>query len=196
MVDILVLYYSRHGTLAEMSRKIARGIEQVPNAKAILRTVPPVSTQCEATIATVPQDGPPYVTLEDLKQCHGLALGSPTYFGNMASPMKYFWEQTTPLWLHGALSGKPATVFTASSSLHGGQESTLLTMMVPLFHHGMILLGLPYTEPDLVNTQSGGTPYGVTHWSGADNRLTITDEEHRLCLALGRRLAEMTIRLS
>lgn len=190
MLKILVLYYSRHGHVAQMAHKIARGIEEVPECTASIRTVPQVSPLCEATIPEVPSSGPPYVSLEDLQTCAGLALGSPTRFGNMATPLKYFLEQTSGLWLSGTLVGKPAVVFTSTSSLHGGQESTLLSMMLPLLHHGMLLLGLPYTEIDLLTTQTGGSPYGATHLSGADNQNPLSDEEQRLCRALGRRLAQ------
>ena len=189
MSYILVLYYSRHGATAELARQVARGVEAVPQAEARLRTVPSVSTVCEATAPAVPEHGAPYVTHEDLRHCAGLALGSPTRYGNMAAPVKYFLDGTSPLWLAGALAGKPAGVFTSSSSLHGGQESTLLTMMVPLLHHGMLLMGLPYSEGDLMHTRSGGSPYGPTHYAGPDNRLPLTEEERRLAQALGRRLA-------
>lgn len=189
MSDILVLYYSRQGATAEMARLIARGIEEVPGMQARLRSVPEVSTVCEATEDSIPQSGAPYVELADLKECAGLALGSPTRFGNMAAPLKYFLDGTSPLWLSGSLSGKPAAVFTSSSSLHGGQESTLLSMMLPLLHHGMLLTGLPYSETELLHTRSGGTPYGASHHAGPDNNLPLSEAEHTLCLALGRRLA-------
>jgi NAD(P)H dehydrogenase (quinone) len=172
-----------------MAKKIARGIEEVPNCEALLRTVPNVSAVCEATAPEIPTTGSPYVTLEELKTCAGLALGSPTHFGNMAAPLKHFLDQTTPLWLAGHLIGKPAAVFTSTSSLHGGQESTLLSMLLPLFHHGMLILGLPYSETDLSTTKSGGSPYGATHVAGADNKSPFTEEEQRLCWALGKRLA-------
>ncbi len=189
MADILVLYYSRHGATATMAKLIARGIEEVPDMQARLRTVPEVSAVSEATADSIPTEGAPYVELDDLKECTGLALGSPTRFGNMASPLKYFLDTTSPLWLSGSLIGKPAAVFTSSSSLHGGQESTLLSMMLPLLHHGMLITGLPYSETDLLHTQSGGTPYGASHYGGADNDFPLSEEEHRLCLALGKRLA-------
>jgi NAD(P)H dehydrogenase (quinone) len=195
MSEILVLYYSRHGSVAKMAQLLARGIGEVAGMTARLRTVPEVSTVCEAVADTIPDKGDPYVELSDLKECVGLALGSPTRFGNMAAAMKYFLDGTSPLWLSGALIGKPATVFTASSSLHGGQESTLLTMMLPLLHHGMVLTGLPYSENDLLHTQTGGTPYGASHYNGADNRHPISEEEHRLCIAQGRHLAEIAKRL-
>jgi len=189
MSEILVLYYSRHGSTAEMARLIARGVEEVPGVTARLRTVPEVSAVCEATEETIPERGAPYVTADDLKECAGLALGSPTRFGNMAAPLKYFLDSSSPLWLSGTLIGKPAAVFTSTSSLHGGQESTLLSMMLPLLHHGMLIAGLPYSEIDLMHTRSGGTPYGASHFAGPDNKLPLSEEEHRLCIALGKRLA-------
>ncbi len=189
MAEILVLYYSRHGATAAMARLIARGIEEVPGMQARVRTVPEVSAVSEAIEDSIPTEGAPYVELNDLKECVGLALGSPTRFGNMASPLKYFLDNTSPLWLSGSLIGKPAAVFTSSSSLHGGQESTLLSMMLPLLHHGMLITGLPYSETDLLHTHSGGTPYGASHYGGADNNLALSEEEHRLCIALGKRLA-------
>ncbi len=189
MADILVVYYSHHGATAEMARYIARGVEEVAGMQARLRTVPAVSTVCEAVEEEIPEAGPPYVRSEDLQECAGLALGSPTRFGNMAAAMKYFLDGTAPLWLSGALAGKPAAVFTSTSSMHGGQESTLLSMMLPLLHHGMLIIGLPYSETDLLHTRSGGTPYGASHLAGVDSNLPITEEEQRLCLALGRRLA-------
>lgn len=195
MNQILVLYYSRHGRTAELASFIARGVEESRDASAKLRTVPEISTVCEATKPIVPEQGAPYATLEDLKNCHGLALGSPAYFGNMASPLKYFIDSTTPSWLSAALTGKPATVFTSSSTMHGGQESTLLSMMIPLFHHGMLLMGIPYTEEDLHTTRSGGTPYGVTHFQGEKKTSSISDEEKRLCRAIGKRLAHASIKL-
>lgn len=190
MSDILVLYYSRHGATASLARHIARGIDQVSGMQARLRTVAPVSTECETVAAAVPEQGPPYASLEDLQECAGLALGSPARFGNMAAPVKYFLETTSPLWLSGALINKPATVFTSSSSLHGGQESTCLSMMLPLLHHGMCLLGLPYSEPALNQTLSGGTPYGVTHFAGINNDRALSEEEIHLAQAIGKRLAE------
>lgn len=189
MADILVLYYSRHGATAAMAKLIARGIEEVPGMQARLRTVPEVSAVSEATAESIPAEGAPYAELDDLKECAGLALGSPTRFGNMASALKYFLDNTSPLWLSGSLIGKPAAVFTSSSSLHGGQESTLLSMMLPLLHHGMLITGLPYSETDLLHTNSGGTPYGASHYDGAENNLPLSEEEHRLCIALGKRLA-------
>lgn len=195
MNKILVLYYSRQGSVKQMSQLIARGIESVPNAEAVIRTVPPVSAVCEATAPAVPDAGAPYATLEDLKNCAGLALGSPTRFGNMAAPLKYFLDSASSLWLSGALVNKPACVFTSTSSLHGGQESTLLSMMMPLFHLGFLLVGVPYTEPDLNTTQSGGTPYGASHVAGMDGKNSITDEEQRICFAQGKRLAEIAVTL-
>lgn len=189
MSEVLVLYYSRYGATAHMARLVARGIEEVPGAQARLRTVPAVSPVCEAVEDSIPDSGPPYATLEDLRQCAGLALGSPTRFGNMAAPLKYFIDSTSNLWLSGALSGKPATVFTSTSSLHGGQETTLLSMMLPLLHHGMLLLGLPYGETDLLHTDTGGTPYGSSHHAGNDSDRPLSESEKRLCLAQGRRLA-------
>jgi len=189
MIEILVLYYSRYGATAEMAQHIARGIDAVDDCSARIRTVPPVSTVCEATADDIPAAGPPYATLDDLQECAGLALGSPTRFGNMAAPLKYFIDSTSSLWLSGALAGKPAAVFTSTSSLHGGQEATLLAMMLPLLHHGMLVMGLPYSETELLTTSSGGTPYGPSHTAGADSKRTVTGEEKSLCVALGRRLA-------
>ena len=192
---ILVLFYSRHGATRKLAELIAQGVEGVPGCDARLRTVPAVSTVTEATEADVPADGAPYVELDDLRDCAGLAVGSPTRFGNMAAAMKYFWAGTATEWLAGTLAGKPACVFTSTGSLHGGQESTLLSMMIPLFHHGLMVLGLPYTNPELMTTASGGTPYGASHWSGLDGKKTITEDEKRLALALGRRLAETAVKL-
>ncbi len=191
-IDILVLYYSRQGNVAQMALQLARGIESVAGCQARLRTVAPISSTCESTGAAVPDKGPPYADLDDLRECAALALGSPTRYGNMAAPLKYFIDNTGELWMHGELAGKPATVFTSSASLHGGQETTLLSMMLPLLHHGMLLLGLPYSEPDLLSTRTGGTPYGASHLAGNDSRLPLSDEEKRLCQAQGRRLAEIT----
>ncbi|MEJ2327835.1 MAG: NAD(P)H:quinone oxidoreductase [Chromatiaceae bacterium] len=186
---ILVLYYSRFGATAEMARLIARGVEEIPGMEARLRTVPAVSTVCEATDDSIPPAGPPYADTEDLRHCAGLALGSPTRFGNMAAPLKYFLDGTGPLWMPGALVGKPAAVFTSTASLHGGQEATLLSMMLPLLHHGMLVLGLPYSETDLLRTATGGTPYGPSHLAGSESNRPLSDEEKRLCHALGKRLA-------
>ena len=194
MKEILVLYYSRHGNTAAMANKIARGVEE-SGVGACLRTVPSVSTTCEAADDSVPSSGPPYAELEDLARCDGLILGSPTHFGNMAAPLKYFLDQTSTLWLSGALSGKPAGVFTSTSSLHGGQETTLLSMMLPLFHHGMLISGLPYSEPGLLKTTMGGTPYGASHLAGIDSRLELSKDEARLCKALGRRVAALANKL-
>jgi NAD(P)H dehydrogenase (quinone) len=190
MNEILVLYYSRYGATAEMAQRIAFGIESVTGCQARLRTVPPVSTVCEATADEIPDAGPPYASLDDLRECAGLALGSPTRFGNMAAPLKYFLDSTSSLWLSGGLIGKPAAVFTSTSSLHGGQETTLLSMMLPLLHHGMLILGLPYSETELLTTTSGGTPYGPSHTAGVDSKQPLTAEEKHLCTALGKRLAE------
>jgi NAD(P)H dehydrogenase (quinone) len=190
MHEILVLYYSRYGATAEMAQQIAHGIDAVADCTARIRTVPPVSTVCEATADDIPAEGPPYATLDDLTECAGLVLGSPTRFGNMAAPLKYFIDSTSSLWLSGALAGKPAAVFTSTSSLHGGQETTLLSMMLPLLHHGMLILGLPYAETELLTTTSGGTPYGPSHTAGTDSKRPLTDEEKALCVALGRRLAQ------
>ena len=194
--DILVLYYSHHGAVREMAQLIARGVGEVNGANARVRTVPRVSTVTEATAPPVPDSGAPYVELRDLEECMGLALGSPTRFGNMAAPMKYFWDGTSSLWLNGALAGKPAAVFTSTSSLHGGQETTLMSMMLPLLHHGMLIVGLPYTESELLNTTSGGTPYGASHVAGLGSDAPISEAERKLCLALGRRLAQTALKLA
>ena len=191
MGDILVLYYSRYGATAEMARRVARGVEEIEGMQAKLRTVPAVSTVCEAISESIPDTGPPFANSADLASCSGLLLGSPTRFGNMAAPLKYFIDQTSDLWLSGALAGKPAGVFTSTSSLHGGQETTLVTMMLPLIHHGMLLVGLPYSERALLDTRSGGTPYGPSHMAGIDNKAPLTQEEKRLCVALGSRIAEI-----
>jgi len=196
MSHILILYYSRYGATAGMARQIARGVEEVAGIEARLRTVPGVSTNCEAVDPAVPDEGAPYATLDDLAECAGLALGSPTRFGNMAAAMKYFIDGTSALWLSGAMIGKPAGVFTSTSSMHGGQETTLTSMMLPLLHHGMLLLGLPYSEADLLHTRSGGTPYGPSHLAGNDSKLPLSDEEKRLCRALGQRLANTAARLA
>ena len=188
MNDILVLYYSRHGATADMAQQIAAGIEE-GGCSARLRTVPNVSTVTEATEADIPESGAPYVSLDDLQECIALAVGSPTRFGNMAAELKYFFDSTSPLWLSGAMVNKPAAVFTSTSSLHGGQESTLLSMMLPLLHHGMQIIGIPYTETTLLKTQTGGTPYGASHTSGIDGNLPLSDDEKTLCKALGKRLA-------
>jgi NAD(P)H dehydrogenase (quinone) len=195
MIEVLVLYYSRSGKVARMAHMIAHGIEQVPGVRARIRTVPPVSPVCEQTEPSIPDTGAPYAELSDLEQCAGLALGSPTRFGNMASALKHFIDSTGVLWARGALVGKPAAVFTSTSTLHGGQESTLLSMMPPLLHHGMLVLGLPYTNPALSNTSTGGTPYGASHFAGANNDRSISEDEKTLCIALGRRLAEASMKL-
>lgn len=195
LLKILVLYYSRNGATRKLADLIAQGIESVNGCEAVLRTVPPVSTVAEATEPAVPSSGAPYVEAEDLEQCAGLALGSPTRFGNMAAPLKYFLDGTSAQWLSGALSGKPACVFTSTGSLHGGQETTLLSMMLPLLHHGMLITGLPYTEPALMTTSSGGSPYGATHWSGVQGDRALGDETRQLAIALGRRLAQTAAKL-
>lgn len=194
-LSLLVLYYSRHGATKQLAELIAQGIEAIPGCSARLRTVPAVSTVTEATEPSIPNDGAPYVELSDLKECAGLALGSPTRFGNMAAPMKYFLDTTSADWLSGSLVGKPASVFTSTGSLHGGQESTLLSMMIPLLHHGMLIQGIPYTTPDLMSTSTGGSPYGATHWSGIDGRKIISDESKRLAILLGKNLAQTAKKL-
>ncbi len=196
MSEILILYYSRYGATAEMARQMARGVEEVDGMSALLRTVPAVSTVCEATQDTIPESGAPYASLDDLRKCSGLIMGSPTRFGNMAAPLKYFLDQTSQLWMTGALIGKPASVFTSTSSLHGGQESTLLAMMLPLMHHGMLLLGVPYSETRLLHTTSGGTPYGASHLAGPESNLPLSDEEKQICRTQGRRVAETAKQLS
>jgi NAD(P)H dehydrogenase (quinone) len=195
VAEILVLYYSRHGGVASMADHVARGIGEVPGCTARVRTVPSVSAVCEAVEDSIPAKGPPYATHADLKECAGLVLGSPTRFGNMAAALKYFLDGTGDLWLSGALIGKPAGMFTSTSSMHGGQESTLLSMMLPLMHHGMVIVGVPYNEPDLMSTRSGGTPYGPSHTAGANSDEPVTDEEKRLCRAIGRRVARIALRL-
>ncbi|WP_313169494.1 NAD(P)H:quinone oxidoreductase [Massilia oculi] len=194
-LSILVLYYSRHGATRKLAELIAQGVDSVPGAEARLRTVPPVSSVAEATAPGIPDQGSPYVELDDLRECAGLALGSPTRFGNMAASMKYFLDGTATEWVNGSLSGKPAVVFASTGSLHGGQEATLLSMMIPLLHHGMMVMGLPYTHPELMNTASGGSPYGATHWAGVDGKRPVTEEERTLAIALGRRLAEAALKL-
>lgn len=192
---ILVLFYSRQGATAQLAQYIARGIESLEGIEARIRTVPSVSANCEATQSTIPEDGAPYVNLNDLQNCSGLALGSPTRFGNMAAPLKYFIDSTTPLWLSGALVDKPACVFTSTSSMHGGQETTLLSMMLPLLHHGMVILGLPYTEPALNTTLAGGTPYGASHVAGLNGNQPFAAEEITLAKCLGKRLATTAIKM-
>ena len=194
MPEILVLYYSHHGATREMAQLIARGVEQA-GASARLRTVPRVSTVAEASEPDIPREGAPYAELSDLEECAGIALGSPTRFGNMAAPMKYFLDSTSSLWLAGSLVDKPACVFSSSASMHGGQETTLTSMMLPLLHHGMMMVGLPYTEPALNTTQTGGTPYGVTHVSGVNNDHPISKDEAVLAKRLGQRLATIALKL-
>lgn len=193
---ILVLYYSRTGSTAQLAQYIARGIATVNGIEARIRTVPPVSTTCEATEPAIPDSGAPYVSLDDLRHCHGLALGSPTRFGNMAAPLKYFLDGTSAIWLSGELVNKPACVFSSSASMHGGQESTLLSMMLPLIHQGMLILGIPYSEPVLSSTTTGGTPYGLTHVAGTANDMPISQDEITLAKFLGERLARTALRLA
>lgn len=193
---VLIVYYSRQGATAKMAEWVARGVDQVPGIQSRLRTVPAVSASCEATTPAVPDSGDIYCTQEDLKQCSGLILGSPTRFGNMAAPLKYFIDSTSELWLNGDLIDKPASAFTSTGSLHGGQESTLLTMMVPLLHHGMVFAGLPYSNPELASTKSGGTPYGASHWAGTTQAHPINKDEQSLCQALGNRTAHLALRLA
>lgn len=196
MSQILVLYYSQGGAVREMAQLIARGVESVNGAKARIRTVPKVSANCEATDPDIPAKGDLYAELKDLEECAGLAMGSPTRFGNMAAPLKYFLDGTTSLWLKGALINKPAAVFTSTGSMHGGNETTLLTMMLPLMHHGMLIVGLPYSEPELSITSTGGTPYGASHIGGPADEKPISDDERKLCIALGKRLAETALKLT
>jgi len=190
MAEILVLYYSQSGHVLSMAEQIARGIETVEGCEARIRTVPDISTVCEATQDSIPEQGHLYASHDDLKQCDGLVLGSPTRFGNMAAPLKYFIDKTSDVWLSGSLIGKPAAVFTSTGSLHGGQESTLLSMMLPLMHHGMIIMGLPYSESTLMTTTDGGTPYGASHLAGSNNDRPLSDTEAQLCRALGQRIAQ------
>jgi NAD(P)H dehydrogenase (quinone) len=195
MPEILILYYSRHGAVEAMARQIARGVESVSGMQARLRSVPPVALAYDSAAESVPASGAPYATVEDLRECAGLALGSPTRFGNMAAPLKYFLDGTSALWVSGTLVGKPAAVFTSTSTQHGGQESTLVSMMLPLLHHGMLILGVPYTEAALNRTTSGGTPYGASHVAGPKNDRPLTADEKELCQALGKRLAAVASRL-
>ncbi len=190
-IKVLVLFYSRHGATEQMANLIARGVEEVDGVQAKIRTVPAISTVCEATEDDIPDNGALYASLDDLKHCNGLVLGSPTRFGNMAAPLKYFLDGTSNLWLSGALIGKPAAVFTSTSSMHGGQETTLTSMMLPLLHHGMLLAGLPYSQSALLETSSGGTPYGASHLAGIDNARKIDEHESKLCIALGKRIATL-----
>ena len=195
MTEVLVLYYTRHGATAELARHIVRGIESVAGVTARLRTVPQVSPTTAAADPAVPESGPPYATHQDLTECDGLALGSPTRFGNMAAPLKFFLDGTSALWLNGALDRKPAVVFTSTTSMHGGQESTLLSMMLPLLHHGMVLAGLPFTERALTETRSGGSPYGASHVAGLNGERAVDEHERELARALGRRVAQVAQRL-
>ncbi len=195
MSEILILYYSRQGSTAALARQIARGVDSVPGMQARLRTVPPVATVVEQTAPSVPEQGPPYASHDDLTECAGLILGSPTRFGNMAAPLKHFLDGTSALWISGALSGKPAAVFTSTQTMHGGQESTLISMMLPLMHHGMVLVGLPYTEPALSTTRGGGSPYGASHVALASGAGTPDDAERELAQALGKRVATIAARL-
>lgn len=196
MKQVLVLYYSQSGHVAEMATHIARGVNQVPDAEAVIRTVPAVSTVTEATADSIPSSGHVYADKADLAACDALIMGSPTRFGNMAAALKYFIDSTSDLWLSGTMINKPAAVFTATGSLHGGQESTLLSMMLPLMHHGMLITGLPYSEPALIHTQTGGTPYGASHVAGHDNGRALSDDEQQLCRALGKRVARITTGLT
>lgn len=196
MAEILVLYYSQTGSVAAMADLVARGAEEVAGMHARLRTVPKVANVIDAPLPRVPSSGPPYAELADLEECAGLALGSPTRFGNMAAALKYFLDGTSSLWLRGALVGKPAAVFTSTSTMHSGQESTLLSMMLPLLHHGMLVMGLPHTEPEINTTHEGGTPYGASHVSGVDNNRPLSTAEKNLCRALGRRLAAAASKLA
>jgi NAD(P)H dehydrogenase (quinone) len=195
MPDILILYYSRTGAVAQLARQVARGVEEA-GATARLRTVPPVTAVTQPQAAAVPDDGPPYVDKKDLAECAGLLLGSPTRFGNMAAPLKHFLDSLGADWVSGTLVGKPAGFFTATSTMHGGQESTLLSMMLPLLHHGAVIVGIPFTEPLLNSTTSGGTPYGASHVSGLEGSRNLTDDEKQLARALGRRVAEIAGRLA
>jgi NAD(P)H dehydrogenase (quinone) len=193
--EILVLFYSRKGATAELARQVCRGVESVAGARARLRTVPAVASVVEAPQPPVPAEGPPYATHEDLRECAGLVMGSPTRFGNMAAPLKFFLDGTSALWVSGALAGKPAGVFTSTQTLHGGQETTLLSMMLPLLHHGMYIVGLPYTDVALSKTRTGGSPYGASHFAGDDTQPRLTDEERTLAVHLGRRVAELAVKL-
>jgi len=195
VADILVLYYSVGGSVRRMAELVAEGIERVPGAAARLRTVPRVSANIANVNAAIPESGPPYCELGDLEECAGLALGSPTRFGNMAAPLKHFLDGTGLLWQRGTLAGKPACVFTSTASLHGGQETTLLSMMLPLLHHGMLVIGLPYTQGELNATRAGGTPYGASHFAGLADDQPVSDDERTLCIAQGRRLAGISLKL-
>lgn len=196
MKEILVLYYSLHGSVKQLAQHIAHGVDSVPGMRARIRTVPKVMSESDEPAKLVPDAGAPYATTRDLQECAGVAFGSPTRFGNMAAAMKHFWDGTSGLWLYGELTGKPGAVFTSTASLHGGQETTLMTMMLPLLHHGMVIVGLPYSNPELNRTRAGGTPYGASHWAGPDGREPVTEEERKLAFALGKRLAEVAARLA
>ncbi|MHC9510221.1 NAD(P)H:quinone oxidoreductase [Kangiella sp. M94] len=197
MQQILILYYSRQGHTRQMARLIARGVETVDGCEALLRTVPAIVSAEQEPADTRPQEASdPFVTLDELKGCDGLILGSPTRFGHMASPLKYFLETTSAIWMSGALAGKPAGVFTSTGTLHGGQEATLLSMMLPLLHHGMLITGLPYSETELIHTETGGTPYGASHTAGSDNDRSISESEKKLCIAQGKRIAGISKQLA
>ena len=196
MLDVLVLYYSAGGSVRRMAELVAEGVERVPGVQAKLRTVPKVAAVTQSAAPAVPPEGAPYAELKDLEGCAGLALGSPGYFGNMAAPLKHFLDATVPLWLKGALVGKPASVFTSTGSMHGGQETTLVAMMLPLLHHGMLIVGLPYAQADLSATRTGGTPYGPSHFGGATDDQPLSDTERALCVAQGKRLAEVALKLA
>ncbi len=195
MPTILVLYYSRYGATKNMAQQVGRGVKSVDGVEARIRTVPAVSTICEAVEDSIPETGYPYVEPADLEECDGLVLGSPTRFGNMAAPLKYFLDNTSSQWLAGALIDKPAGVFTSTSSLHGGQETTLTSMMLPLLHHGMIIMGLPYSEKELFSTTTGGTPYGPSHLAGPESNNKLSEDEKKLCFALGKRVARFAKQL-
>jgi NAD(P)H dehydrogenase (quinone) len=195
VTEILVLFYSRKGATAELARQVCRGVESVAGARARLRTVPAVAAVIEDPQPAVPAEGPPYATHDDLRECDGLVMGSPTRFGNMAAPLKFFLDGTSALWVSGALAGKPAGVFTSTQTIHGGQETTLLSMMMPLLHHGMVIVGIPYTEAALSTTRAGGSPYGASHFAGDDTQPRLTDDERTLAVVLGRRVAELAVKL-
>ena len=195
MPYVLILYYSRYGAVKEMANEIARGVEEITGIEARVRTVPNISTVCEATESEIPAQGPPYATFDDVRDCAGLIVGSPTRFGNMAAPLKHFIDSLSGLWFSGALINKPAGFFSSTSSLHGGQETTLISMMLPLIHLGAIVVGVPYSESDLSTTQTGGTPYGPTHMAGKDSKNPLSDEEKRLCKALGKRIGSISLKL-
>lgn len=196
MSEILIVYYSRNGSVAQLARHIARGVEEVPGMRARLRSVAPVAPVTQTAQPPEPAEGAPYATLADLRECAGIILGSPTRFGNMAAPLKYFLDSTAAEWVSGALLGKPAAVFTSTGTMHGGQETTLTSMMLPLLHHGALIVGIPFTEPELNSTATGGTPYGASHVSGTSGERPISDDERALARKLGRRVAEIALRLS